>query len=173
MQRIKFLALFLLLAIILELFTGCFYNRYNAKIIHNDARDMISNSFYCENYVYGACYLINDEYVTMDDISYPRYRTFVVTSKEDFDDIFTGNINHDIDFSSEMIIIYTFTSEYRRDIEIKSTRMVDNKLSIELNMKKPFTWFYLSGDACQSYQRYIIIKMDKIEFNEIVIVLNI
>lgn len=148
-----------ILVMCLGLFTGCNGNKYNA-VIYDNANEMLHKDFLKSNLTLGSRYFDEDKLVVADDESYPKFRTFVVRTQEDFDSKFV-EFPSDVDFEKSMICIYIFTTIYpSRSWEINNIRFKDETLKIEFKMKKPT---YGQKDASQPQQKCLVVKMDKID----------
>lgn len=173
MRITKIMAFVLLLIMTVSLFSGCILNWYDAELINGDATELIDESFYHENYTYDADYLIDGEYVWINDPSYSKERIFVIASSEEYNAVFSENAKINVDFSKEMLIVYTFTAHYTREIRIKGISVKDNECTLNLKMIKPFTFFWGMGDACRPYQRYVVVKMNKVDVEKVNVTLKI
>lgn len=173
MKTARLIALILVSIMTMSLLSSCIFNPYNAELINGDATELIDEGFYHENYTCDAYYLIDGEYVRLNDPSYPKERIFVITSSEEYDAIFSENANINVDFSKEMLIVYTFTAQYTREIRINGISIKDNECTLSLKMIKPFTFFWLIGDHAMPYQRYVVVKMNKVDVKKVNVTLKI
>ena len=98
-----------------------------------------------------------------DPDALPSSRTILIDNQEDFDATFT-DCPVEVDFNSEMIVVYTMTSLNRRETKVKKTKIDDGVLSVELYNKHPEK---RGGDTCIPYQRYVIVKLDKLDVTEV------
>lgn len=88
----------------------------------------------------------------------PAWRTVVITNHQDFSVALGENRLPEPDFEKEMLVLYTYTSTYRREIRIKSISTSGDalKISLEIEDGTPGT-----GDACQPYQRFVAVRLPK------------
>ena len=155
----------LLPMILIGIFYGCAQIPLNTQVLNGNASQMIDKTFYEQNYTYGAYYDdYNDGKTKLEDASYPKARTFLITSQQDYERVFDSNADLNVDFSSEMLAVYTFTAEYVREIRIDEVAVDGQKLCIHLSMIKPRQGV---GDAVMPYQRYVVIKLDKADVTEV------
>ena len=155
----------LLAVALVGLFSGCSRVENNAVILNDNATDIINRDFYESNYVRGAYYETD---LIFEDESYPQYRYFIVRNREDFDKIFTSGSGVDVDFSVEMLVIYTFRSIYVRPIELRELSVDTDRIFINLNMEQKRAFFEMSrGDACTPFQRYVVIRMGKSDVSDV------
>ncbi len=155
----------LLLMVITGIFHGCAELPLDAQILNGNASEMIDKTFYDQNYTYGAYYNDYDDGKTkLDDVSYPKERAFLITNQQEYDRVFASDADLNVDFSSEMLAVYTFTAEYVREIRIDEVAVDGQKLYIDLSMIKPRQGV---GDAVMPYQRYVVIKLDKTNVTEV------
>ena len=153
----KLICAFVVIVLIAGLFTGCTKNENNAAILNDNASEFIREDFYSENHTSRAIY--DGESA---DLSYPDSRCFIVRNQEDYDRIFTSNADFQVDFSSKTLVVYTYTSVYVRKIEIKESETEADRLNMVLTTKKPGI---MVADACQPFQRYVIIKIDALDIS--------
>ena len=149
----KLICVLVFVVLIACLFAGCAKNDNNAVILNDNASEFIREDFYSENHTRGAIY---DDGASAD-LSYPNSRYFIVRNQEDYDRIFTSDADFKVNFTSEMLVVYTYTSIYVREIEIKESKTEADRLNMVLATKKPSA---LVADACQPFQRYVIIKVE-------------
>ncbi len=155
----------LLLMILIGIFYGCAQFPLNTQVLNGNASEMIDKTFYDQNYTYGAYYNdYEDGKTKLDDASYPKERTFLITNQQEYDRVFASDTDLNVDFSSEMLAVYTFTAEYVREIRIDEVAVDGQRLCIDLSMIKPRQG---AGDAVMPYQRYVVIKLDKTDVTEV------
>lgn len=132
-------------------------NLYNA-VLNDNAVEMIDETFSRNNLTAGAYY----EDIPNPGDSLPESRCFIVKSEAEYKEIFK-DCSLDVNFESEMIIVYTFTIEYILPARIKSIILVDETLKINYEIKL----IQGAGSACQPFQRWFVIKMDKLEVSSV------
>ena len=140
---------------------GCSQIDKSVQIINDNAVDSINKDFYDKNYVNGAYYSDN---VVLNDPEYPTTRTLIIHSMDEYKEIFTSTIDSAVDFQSQMIVVYSFADINKRTIEIKKISTSEDSINIVLAHKKVSSGI---GDTCIPYQRYVVIKMNKNDFNDI------
>ena len=105
-----------------------------------------------------------NEYAEIDDPdSLPSSRTILIDNRAEFDAAFV-ECPFDFDPETEMIVVYTITAINRREIKIKNVSFSDGVLSLKLTNKR-VKWG--AKDTCMPYQRYVIIKLDKLDVDEV------
>lgn len=104
-----------------------------------------------------------------DDETYPESRTFIVENSEVYNRIFNNDIeNFDVDFNKQMLIVYTFRAINHRNLKLISVNLQDAILRITFeSISKSGI-----GDTCMPYQRWIVIKLDKIEVKSVEFINN-
>lgn len=163
MKRTFYFVLFLL--IFAGSLHGCAELLLDAQVLDGNASKLIDKAFYEQNYTYGAYYDDYDDGKTkFDDASYPKERTFLITNQQEYDRVFASDADLNVDFSSEMLAVYTFTAEYVREIRIDEVAVDGQRLCIDLSMIKPRQGV---GDAVMPYQRYVVIKLQKADVTEL------
>lgn len=96
-----------------------------------------------------------------DDTETPTSHTFLITDEETLNTLFTSlPEGMTVDFDHEMLVIHTYSAIYVRDLRIREIVEINDTLTVTLRQKRPAT---SSGDACQPYQRVVMIKLDKTE----------
>ena len=140
--------------------SSCSKVNNNTRIINDDATDFINDDYYAKNLIRGAYYDYNYAY---EDPDCPDSRTVLISNFEQFNSVFSSNATFDIDFQSEMLVVYSYTAMNTRNLSIHKSSNIDGILKIELTTEKN-----ISGkDTCIPYQRYVIIKINKTSFNEV------
>lgn len=155
MAKTKFISLGLVLIMIFSLLTGCSNIKYNAQLF-DSATDWIKEEF------------INDNLVGYsEDDSYPAERVFAVKNQEEYDEIFIESIDDfDVDFGTQMLIVYTFETIYHRKNNLVSLDVKEDVLNITYKMDKKSG----VGDASQPYQRWFVVRLDKLDVDSVVFV---
>lgn len=93
----------------------------------------------------------------------PETRTILIDDQDEFDAAFE-NCPFEVDLSTEMIVVYTFSFINSRPTVIKKVSFSDGTLSLKLENKRA-KWGV--KDACMPYQRYVIVKLDKLDVTEV------
>ena len=103
-------------------------------------------------------------YAEIDDPgALPPSRTILIDDQAEFDAAFV-KCPFDIDLENEMIVVYTLTFKNRRETKIKNVSFSDGVLSLELTNKRA-KWG--APDTCMPYQRYVVVKLDKRDVDEV------
>ena len=155
MIKSKFISLGLVLIMIFSLLMGCSNIKYNAQLF-DFTTDWIKEEF------------INDNLVGYSENSaYPTERVFIVKNQEEYDEIFNESIDDfDIDFGTQMLVVYTFETIYHRDNHLVSLEADEDVLNITYKMEKKNG----VGDASQPYQRWFVVRLDKLDVDSVVFV---
>ncbi len=154
-----------LTAMLLLTFSACGAS-YNAVVLNDQATELIDAQFYTEHYTSGI-YLDGLDSVT-DSEAYPRSRTFIVDSQEAYAAIFKADAAMAVNFETEMLLVCTYTSNYVRPVVIRSIRQTGSTLAVTLKEKRESQGLTLTvGAACAPYQRYVILKLDKLSVTHI------
>ena len=158
----------ILLSLLIGILSGCLFDKYHAKLYifgyGGTARENVwlDSDFSQNNKVYGAYYRDDeDAYESEKDTISPRSRTFIIKDQEAYNEIFLeGAI--DIDFETEMIVLYTQSVSDTDPFEIGDISIDENGVLniqlIELCAHIPNT--HLPG------QEYYAIKMQKQDISE-------
>ncbi len=151
------------LVLCLGVLAGC-NNRNNVKynaVLYDNAVDWIDETFASNNLVRGAYYEdIQGEPEPEIPLPYSRY--FIVKSETEFNEIFKED-SLDVDFETQMVIVYTLRIEYRNPAELRSVSLDGETLKITYGIELiPHT-----GSACQPFQRWFVIKMNKLDISSV------
>lgn len=154
MKKVKLLALGLVFIMLLGIFTGCAHWKYHAKL-YDAAGQWIQEEFQSENLLsFGG------------GTAYPAERVFIVTNQEECNEIFVPSAEElSVDFDTQMLIVYTFTDTNLRNNRIVGMDADNGVLKIAYKMEE-----YLVPvlDTCNPYQRWFVVKMDKLAVNSVV-----
>ena len=102
-----------------------------------------------------------------DDTETPTSQTLLITDEETLNTLFTSLPEGiTVDFEHEMLVVYTYSAIYVRDLRIREIVEINDTLTVTLRQKRPAT---SSGDACQPYQRVVMIKLDKTEVGTVTV----
>ncbi|MBQ8432319.1 MAG: hypothetical protein IJX28_05500 [Clostridia bacterium] len=155
MSKTKTVALSMVLVLLLPLLAGCAGNAYHAEL-YDLAVEWIDEEFAKEHpvRVLGA---------SEEDDPNPKFRTFLVDSQDEYNEIFKDG-QPSVDFNTQMLVIYTFSTEYHRENRITDLELADGVLRITYEMEKK----YGVGDASMPYQRWFVVKLDKLEVSSVV-----
>lgn len=158
--RFTMIISFLLTILLSSILLSCSKDNNNIRIINDNATGFINVDFYAKNLIRGAYYDNNYAY---DDPDCPDSRTVLISNLEQFNSVFSSDATLDIDFQSEMLVVYSYTAINTRNLSIHKSSNIDGIFKIELITEKN-----ISGkDTCIPYQRYVIIKINNTSFNEV------
>ncbi|MGN1372575.1 MAG: hypothetical protein ACI4VK_00850 [Candidatus Coproplasma sp.] len=131
---------------------GCSNVKYNA-VLYDNAEGWIREDFAGENLI---------DYFR-DGSS--ANKTFIVDSQEEYNSIFLENADGlSVDFDSQMLAVYTFISFNYRNNYLTSTEVSDGVLTLTYKMEdKPGI-----GDTCVPYQRWFVVRLDKLDVESVV-----
>ena len=168
MAKSKFISLGLVLIMIFSLLTGCSTNKYNA-VLYSNANEWIDETFLKDNRV--KAYYLNENYIYGEsdpsdkyiyDTTTPSSRVFIVTDEDEYNRVFS-NSPLDIDFEQEIVILYIFSDvNPTRDYKLKKIEVNDEILTVKTELERKDV-----DDTTMPYQRCIVIKMNKVEINEV------
>lgn len=131
---------------------------YNAEIVcdsYDNAGEWINEDFKIKNGVIPL-----GEAATADC---PKSRTFVIKSEEEKLNVLNGDFDVEVNFEQEMLILYTWSSEYRKPCYIKRMELKNGVLYIYYDIPLP----PLTGCACPPYQRWVVIKSDLLSMSSV------
>lgn len=158
----KILLFIAILATCMCVLAGC-GNKYNAELTdsrYENLAGVLTEDFLTENLVYGVYY---EAGYTVDD-TYPLERTVIISSQEEFEKTLINPGQYSVDFETEMLVIYTFRAGYVRPITLKSIKYDGGTLKINLKMKGGI---FGHGDAAQPFQRYLFIKLSRLDVTSV------
>ncbi len=159
----------MILMIFICILSSCSVYKYNAKI-YNQAKEWISEDFLKENRVHG--YYENENYIEGEsdpttewiyEKNMPSKRTFIITEQYEFDKIFT-KYEETIDFEKEMVILYIFSDDSPRDYHLKKIIYENQELTVHIKLQHINSKIM---DSVWTYQRCLMIKMDKLEADSV------
>lgn len=131
---------------------GCSNIKYNAKLFDN-AVEWVNEDF------------ADNNLVDMEGATNPFDRTFIIMDQEEYNRIFVKNIDEfAIDFDSQMVVVYTFSTIYHRDNRLVDLDVEKSVLKITYKMQEKSG----VGDASQPYQRWFVVILDKLNVNSVV-----
>lgn len=143
---------------------GCSNLSYNAKLYNAD--NWINNDFADNNLIRNVYYSRSDsdEKFFSDDETYPESRIFIIEDLEEHNTIFNNDIEDlNVDFNKQVLILYTFRAINHRNLKLTSVNLQDKilKITYETIFKSG------TGDTSTPYQRWIVIKLDKVEMEAV------
>ena len=124
---------------------------YNA-VFYDTATDWINEDF-ASSHVVRKVGSANDEY--------PKTRTFIVDSQQEYEQIFNAQAEVlNVNFDTQMLVVYTFSTVYHRNKEITDLHTANGVLTVTYEMEKDKPDV---TDASMPYQRWFVVKLDKLE----------
>ena len=157
-MKLKALSTVIVCCLAFSLF-GCGNLSYNAKLYNADT--WINNDFADNNLIRNVYYSQSDsdEKFFSDDETYPESRTFIIENLKEYNKIFNNIEDLNVDFNKQMLIVYAFRATDHRNLKLISVNLQDKLLKIT------FETIFKSGtgDTSTPYQRWIVIKLDKVE----------
>ena len=158
MRITKIMAFVLLLIMTMSFFTGCFVNKYNA-VLYDDksgtVKEWIDEQFLVKNRVNGYYKDENGELIKISDRNGPLIH--IITEKEYYDEILT-KCPLEIDFNTQMVVIYIFSAINNRNYYLKSIECEGGTLHVEMREYNSIKY-----DTSAPSQRCFLIVMDKVE----------
>ena len=137
--------------------------KYHAEF-YDDVEEFMNDEFLKENRV-GNAYYPNEYYIEgvnerfIYDETSPRTRTFIVTDEEEFAKMF-DSFPAEIDFASQMLVVYMFRVINSRDYYLRELTVKDGVLNVTLEEE------HISPDVADTTMpgcRCVAIVMDKTE----------
>lgn len=143
------------LFIVMCLNSGCV--RYNA-VIYDKANCFASEEFLLDNATAGSDIDAKDGILNNCKESH----SYIFTEEEAFYNNFP-TFSDDVDFESEMILVYVYTcNTFGCDGKISDIKQVENKLEIKVRIVEPSSCIGCAGSYTAELQRVMIIKTDKL-----------
>ena len=143
----------LLLLPICFLTISCSTHRYGA-VFYDDAYEWIKKSFQEDNQVVDYS----------SDESTPSNRTFLINDISSFNEVFIEDSPFKADFNKNIYVVYTFCAIYRKKYILIELSLKSNCLNATYTVENRFLSFG-SGNACQPYQRWFVIKLNKLNID--------
>ena len=159
MKRLCLFALMFVCACAFAL-AGCGVG-YNA-VIYDDAAGMIDDNFKASHATAGS-YAGGD-----DSDSLPESYIFTLASEEEYSGIFAEDADLAVDFGEQMLVVYTFTAEYVHPIELTGV-VIDGE---DLRLEGTIELVMNTGSACQPYQRWVVVRLDKLSVSSVSFQIN-
>ena len=178
MIKVRLVATGLVFLMICGIISGCSSWKYHATL-YDDAEDWINETFQKENMVSGA-YYINKDFIygvsnPEDEETYIQYTTlpsdrlFIITEEEEYDRVFSiGSEELGLDFEDQILIVYTFPDTTRKNRLLVDMNLKDGVLEITHKKEKTVKEYFAPvGDTCMPYQRWFVVKMDKLAIHSV------
>ena len=135
------------------------FERADGTVVTSQNPIVFSESFLAETEVLTW----NTKPVEGDPETLPETRIILIDEQSEFDAAFVA-CPFDVDPETEMVVVYTFSFIYSRPTLIKDVSFSDGVLSLKLANKRARLGV---KDACAPFQRYVIIKLDKLDVDDI------
>ncbi len=161
MQKLKFTAIVLIFIMLFSTLTGCSVKKYNA-VLYERANDWVDEDFFKENKVRAYYNTHGDAYELQRNE--PLSRTFIITTREEFDRIFP-EYPHSVNFDSQIMILYIFADDTDSvKFELRLMKLRDKVLTVKIGFDA------LPPDKFGSARVgpvLMLIKMDRVEIDEV------
>ena len=137
--------------------------KYHAEF-YDDVEEFMNDEFLKENRVGQAFYPADDfsggqEYIK--DETSPSARTFIVTNKEEYVQIF-DEFPEKIDFTNQLIIVYMFVTTTPRNFEMTDLSLKEGVLRVSYKVKMSIgDRLHSIKDDVMAYRRCFALVMDK------------
>ena len=137
--------------------------KYHAEF-YDDVEEFMNDEFLKENRVGQAFYPADDfsggqEYIK--DETSPSARTFIVTNKEEYVQIF-DEFPEKIDFTNQLIIVYMFVTTTPRNFEMTDLSLKEGVLRVSYKVEMSIgDRLHSIKDDVMAYRRCFALVMDK------------
>lgn len=158
MKTRKIIVAGLVLLMLLQLLAGCSASRYDAKL-YSDADGWVDGIFLWQNQVKGAYYggeRIEDG---------PSVRNFIITTEEEYDEIFVKASPPIVDFEKQTVILHIETDTSPREYVLQDVDLNEGVLTVKIKLEKGREGV---DDAVMPYSRVFMLVMNKTEITEVV-----
>lgn len=92
--------------------------------------------------------------------NYPESRSFIITDRSSFEEIIVEDFKgFEVDFDKEMLLVYTFTTEYVLPAKIADIELRDKALTLNYDIQL----ITGVGSARRPFQRWFIVKLNKLD----------
>lgn len=152
-MTVRFKKIFLLSICFLSI--SCSTHRYGA-VFYDDACEWIKESFQEDNKT--------SDMPSVDNI--PSNRTFLINNISSFNQTFIEETPFKADFNKNIYVVHTFTSVYRTQYYLTDLKLKSRCLSATYRRKNSLISFG-SGNACQPYQRWFVVKLNRLEIDTV------
>lgn len=96
--------------------------------------------------------------------NYPESRSFIVTNRKSFERMIIDDFTEfEVDFDKEMLVVYTFATEYVLPAKIANVELTDRTLTVNYNIEL----IARAGSARRPFQRWFIVKLDKLDITSV------
>ena len=172
MKKRKIVAAGLVLLILFNLLSACASIRFGATLYNDkDVKAWLDEAFLKENPISGASYH-NENYtgphgneprsITYPDA--PKTRVFIITDAEEYEKILPHS-SIEVDFEKQMVILYTFSVDSSRGFNLKSVKVDDGALTVQIKKEESSTPNVV--DSSTPGQGWVMLTMKKTEISEV------
>lgn len=140
--------------------TTNFNNLYNATLYDN-----VNNSMNEDFFSKHVTKYSKEGDLNYPEIDLPKNYTIIIENQDMMKAIFIDD-SPEIDFNNQVGILYIFTCHYAHECKLTSTFISDDTLEVKIKMVYPSG---ITGSACVSYTRCMLIIMDKVDVNNVLI----
>ena len=152
MKKRNILAACLALLILAQLLSGC---SRGYTYFWGDTKEWFKKDFRKDNIVdYGS--------------EYPTERTLVIDTQEEYDRAFVPDLELSVNFSKQMILVYTFVDINRRENILTDVRVENGVLKLTCEDIPPYPEDVDYGDTCSPYQRWYVVILDKVDVDSVI-----
>ncbi len=131
---------------------------FGTLAFYDNAVEWVKEDFRNENLLRGVSYIDDNS-----ENKLPQTRTFIVREQDRFEEIFVDSIEElNIDFNSEMILVYTFTSIYIAPAKIDIS--IDDSITITYQFQLKAG----TGSATNPFQRWFVVVIDKEDYSSVI-----
>lgn len=169
MKKMIILLLVALVALSTITFVACenkeneYTPEYNA-VLYDSAVEWIREDFQNENFIKHVGFIDDDS-----ENELPTTRTFLITDNVSFENMFVDDFTgFEIDFDNEMLIVYTFAIEYVLPAKITKMALMEKTLTINYKINQ----ISGTGSAVRPFQRWFVVKLDKLDISNAMFVEN-
>lgn len=148
-----------------NIITGNQGKQYNA-IMFDKVREYMYEDFLMKN-ITRKMIFYNDEMdieVDSNQEIYPESITYLVTTQDEFDNIFSY-FPSKVDFNNSIVCLYMFTFDYANFCVINNISCTGDILNIHLIREKGK--MFTGGDFYPHHQRCLAVLLDKIDVKEV------
>ncbi|MCH5164230.1 MAG: hypothetical protein J1F36_04360 [Clostridiales bacterium] len=135
---------------------------YHAEI-YNDIEDYMREEFIITHLTKEGFYTDKDGNEYSGDVSDPTDIVYFISNEQQFSEVFL-QFPVEVDFDSEMIVVYMFSAYTRREMVIESITLNEETLIMSVKSKERRGYI---PDCTAPHQRYFAIKMDKVNVKEV------
>lgn len=154
----KIVSIIMMMTACLLILSGCTnISKYHAELFDNIG-EYVNEEFLKENTLAED---VNDFF----DATVVKKRLFTVKTEKEMQRIFNESFDPKIDFDSQILIVYTCFTNSPKERALDKINFSNSELEIVLKDKDEIDRWALS--SCEPYQRWIAVKIDKVEFDSV------